>query len=88
MAITEIPEKNIRLLCVGSSGFSGGGETDYTEHIHALALKHTGRIIFTGYINNEELYKYHQISDIQVIPSLCEDAAPLFPLRECVPVFL
>lgn len=81
MAITEIPEKNIRLLCVGSSGFSGGGETAYTEHIHALALKNTGRIIFTGYVNNEELYKYHQISDLQVIPSLCEDAAPLVPIE-------
>jgi hypothetical protein len=46
-----------------------------------LALKNTGRIIFTGYVNNEELYKYHQISDIQVIPSLCEDAAPLVPIE-------
>ena len=46
-----------------------------------MALKHTGRIIFTGYVNNEELYKYQQIADIQVIPSLCEEAAGLVAIE-------
>lgn len=80
-AITGISNEQIRLLCVGSSAFAGGKKTEYTERIQELALKHTGRIIFTGYVNNEELYKYQQIADIQVIPSLCEEAAGLVAIE-------
>ena len=36
---------------------------------------------FTGYIENQKLYRYYQSADIQVIPSLWEEAAGLIAIE-------
>ncbi|RZM15673.1 glycosyltransferase [Lactobacillus delbrueckii] len=36
-----------------------------------------GRVIFTGYVDHAELYKYHNIADCAVVPSVWEEPAGL-----------
>ena len=35
------------------------------------------RIIFTGFVDYSEIYKYYKIADIVILPSIIEDSAPL-----------
>lgn len=41
----------------------------------------TDRIRFTGYIENAELYQYYQCADMQVVPSMWEEAAGLVAIE-------
>jgi spore coat protein SA len=73
-AVNNTKQENIKLLIIGSINFGAGGNDEYTNQLEEAA-KEKNRIILTGYINNKELYKYYNIADIQVIPSIWEEAA-------------
>lgn len=68
---------NIKLMLVGGSNFEDSSLTGYVKELYDLVKKNSERVFFTGYIPNKELYRYYHISDLQVICSICEDAAPL-----------
>ena len=51
--------------------------TPYENKIKSLIEKCNHQIIQLGYIKNNELYKYQNISNIAVIPTVIEEAAPL-----------
>ena len=76
-AVKSIDNFNIKLLIVGSINFANGGISEYTQKINEEISKCLDRIVLTGYINNSELYKYYNISNVMVIPSTCEEAAGL-----------
>lgn len=75
-AFNNIHINNIKLLIIGSVNFGLGGEDNYTSLLNQVA-KDNSNIIFTGYINPNELYKYYQLSDVVIIPSRWEEAAGL-----------
>lgn len=69
-----------KLLIVGSSGSSFGlsrGKTTYYKELQVLAQKLEGRVIFTGFINNEDIPKILAASDIAAIPSIYEEPGAL-----------
>jgi glycosyltransferase involved in cell wall biosynthesis len=35
------------------------------------------KVVFTGYIDNNSLYKYYQLADVMAVPSLWEEACSL-----------
>ena len=76
-AITSIADKNIKLLIMGASNFGKGNFGNYAREIDELVRKHSNRVMFTGYVNNDELYKYHKIADVGIIPSTYNDPCPL-----------
>ncbi|MGN1164809.1 MAG: glycosyltransferase family 4 protein [Lachnospiraceae bacterium] len=76
-AITSIENKNIKLLIMGASKFGKGNFGDYAQEIDELVSRNSDRVIFTGYVNNHELYKYHKIADVGIIPSTYNDPCPL-----------
>lgn len=76
-SIKEINDDKIKLLIIGSPNFGAEANSEYAEELKKEAEALKNQIIFTGYIPNEEIYQYCQIADIQAIPSLWEDAAPL-----------
>lgn len=80
-AINQIEDKNITLLIIGSSNFGTRTNTPYEQEIQRLINKSNKKIIFTGFIHNSQLYKYYQLSDIVVVPSIWEDPAPLVPIE-------
>lgn len=76
-AIKEINNPKIKLLILGSSNFGLGDFGSYPQEIKEIVSHNKDRIIFTGFINNNDLYKYHQIADIGVVPSIYNDPCPL-----------
>ncbi len=76
-AITSIADRNIKLLIMGASNFGKGNFGNYAREIDELVRKHSNRVMFTGYVNNDELYKYHKIADVGIIPSTYNDPCPL-----------
>jgi spore coat protein SA len=80
-AITNLNENTIKLLIIGSVNFGVKKNTPYLHEIENLVSQSKGRVIFTGYIKNEILYKYHQIADMMVVPSLWEEPCALTVLE-------
>lgn len=80
-AIVNINDPHIKLLIIGSA-ISGGNElTPYVAEVQKLVEQAGDKVRFTGYIDNHKLYRYYQSSDIQVIPSLWEEAAGLISIE-------
>lgn len=68
--------KNIdkcKLLIVGNSNFGNEVKTDYDQELFEISKHIPDKVIFTGFINNNELYKIHNISDIAVVPTIGEE---------------
>lgn len=76
-AVKCIKQDNIKLLILGSSSFLNGKVDSYTMKLKKEILGFEDRIMFTGYVNNWEVYKYYSLASIMCLPSLWEDAAPL-----------
>lgn len=71
---------NIKLLLVGSVGFSNSDVSDYSNQIIARADKNPS-VIFLGYIPNKEMPLFYQMADIQVVPSVWQEGAGLVAIE-------
>ena len=80
-AIIHINNPHIKLLMIGSAISGGNAATPYVAEVQQLVEVAGERVRFTGYIDNKELYRYYQSSDLQVIPSLWEEAAGLIAIE-------
>ena len=76
-AVLSIDDNHVKLLCIGSANFRKWAFSSYERKVKKLAKDNSERIIFTGYIDNGELYKYSLLADVQCVPSLWEEAAGL-----------
>ncbi len=68
---------NIKLLIVGGIGYSNNKVDDYLKECIERAKENEASIIFTGYVNYNDLPKYYSAADIGIIPSMLKEAAPL-----------
>lgn len=64
---------NIKLLIVGSKASSDSKKDLFINKINNISKKHEKNIIFVGFVQYEKLPIFHQISNIQVIPSKWEE---------------
>lgn len=76
-AVIGIPNPFVKLLIVGSSNFGNANKGAYQNEVTDLSQRHKDRIVFTGFIKNEELWKYYKIADIAAVPSRWQDPCPL-----------
>ena len=76
-AVKKIRNDKIKLLIVGSINFAEGGISEYTKILEKEISSCSSKVILTGFIDNNELYKYYNIADIMVIPSIWDEAAGL-----------
>ena len=76
-AVTELNDPHIKLLMVGSANFGKWEFSPYANKVKKYYQKHQDQIIFTGYVDNSEVYKYASVADIQCVPTLVEEAAGL-----------
>lgn len=84
-AFLNIKNENVKLLIVGASTFSSTNITPYIQSINdLLEKKKNDSVIFTGYIDYECIYKYYQIADIAIFPSLWEEPFALTCLEALV----
>jgi len=80
-SVAYIPDSHIRFLVVGGENLCKEEAGAYQQMTRKRAAKYGDRIIFTGYVDNEKLYQYYAISHIQMIPSICEEAAGLISIE-------
>lgn len=80
-AIININDPHIKLLMIGSAISGGNAATPYVAEVQKLVEQAGERVKFTGYIDNHKLYRYYQSADLQVIPSLWEEAAGLIAIE-------
>lgn len=76
-SLKKVKYKNFKLLLLGSSINALNVKTPYEEEVINIVSDIKDKVIFTGFINYDELYKYYGIADIAVLPSIMDDSAPL-----------
>jgi len=86
-SITEVLFKSIipiKLVIVGSSSMDEDGSVDFEQKLRARANAIApGKIIFTGFVPNDQLADYYSISDCGVLPTRLLEGNSLF-LMECL----
>lgn len=80
-AVTELNDPHTKLLMVGSANFGKWEFSPYANKVKKYYQKHQDQIIFTGYVDNSEVYKYASVADIQCLATLIAEAAPLVVLE-------
>ncbi|MBQ8279986.1 MAG: glycosyltransferase family 4 protein [Roseburia sp.] len=80
-AVINLNDPHIKLLMIGSAISGGNAATPYVAEVQQLVEQAGERVQFTGYIDNKELYRYYQSADMQVVPSLWEEAAGLIAIE-------
>lgn len=76
-AFLSIDCNNVKLMILGSSNFGLGDFGSYPQRVKQLVDDNRNRIIFTGFVNNDDVYRYHQIADVGIMPSMHNDPCPL-----------
>lgn len=76
-AIFKIKNERFKLIIVGTSLNAIKVKTEYEKEIEKLVEELKEKVIFTGFIEYKEIYKFYSIADIAVLPSIWNDPAPL-----------
>ncbi len=80
-AVLSINDKHVKLLVVGSANFGKWAFSSYERKVKRIFEQNKNRIIFTGYVDNVEVYKYASVADVQCVPTLVEEAAGMVLLE-------
>lgn len=71
-AFNIIKNDRIKLLIVGAAN-----SKDEIEYLRKLKEISDSNVIFCGYVSNNDINKYYCACDFVVVPSICNEAAPL-----------
>lgn len=76
-AISNMNYSKFKLLVVGGYFFNTNIKSNFEKEIEPLIEKVKDNVIFTGYVDYEELHNIYAISDIAVLPSMWEEPCAL-----------
>lgn len=65
---------NAKLIIIGKPDFSKDGETEYTIKLKEISKDIKDDIIYTGFVNHDDIPTVLAIADCAVIPSIYEEA--------------
>lgn len=80
-AVIGLEDPQIKLLIMGSANSGKWAFSSYERKVKKLSEQNKDRIIFTGYVDNTEVYQYASVADVQCVPTLVEEAAGLVLLE-------
>ena len=80
-AVIELNDQHIKLMIMGSANSGKWAYSSYEKKVKKYADIHKKQIFFTGYVDNSEVYQYASVADIQCLPTLIAEAAPLVVLE-------
>ena len=69
--------QNTKLVIAGSYFFGSGMKSEYEEELRILSEEMKDDIIYTGYLDYNDMPCMYAVSDVIVIPSIWNDPAPL-----------
>ena len=74
LAYKNMPvDKNLKLLIVGNLNTDNIIKKKYIKNLFDIVKDIKNKVVFTGYIPYEELYKYYKIADVGIVPSIWEE---------------
>ena len=76
-ALDRVKEQKYQLLVVGSSFFGTDIKNPFLKELRDLTEAHREHVTFTGYIDYDNMPLLYRGCDFAVLPSVCNDAAPL-----------
>lgn len=66
----------VKALILGSINFGQKARANsYLKTVEKLAREYPCKIQYTGYVKNEEVWKYHQCADCMAVPSIWDEPA-------------
>lgn len=74
-AIKACKDKNIKLLIVGSGFYDSDIVDDYTLELQSESDGIKDRIVFTGYIDYDDMPSIYQLGNVAVLPSIWDEPA-------------
>ncbi|MCD7836912.1 MAG: glycosyltransferase family 4 protein [Lachnospiraceae bacterium] len=77
LALQRTKTDNIVLIVIGKANFGLNKTTSFENEIIRLIESSKVRVIKRGFVPNSELYKYYNISELAITPSIMEDPAPV-----------
>ena len=77
ISLKKIKQDNYKLIIVGTSLNSLNVKTKFEEELNVIVNDLKDKVIFTGFIDYDEIYKYYKMADFAVLPSIWDDPAPL-----------
>ena len=80
-AFAKIGNNNIKLLICGGTWGSEFVENKFTEKIYLTLNNCINRVQFSGYIPSEMMYKYYNVADVVVIPTIVQEAFGMVALE-------
>lgn len=80
-AVTGLADKHIKLLIMGSANSGKWSFSPYEKKVKRLSEQNRDRILFTGYVDNAQVYQYAAAADVQCVPTMVEEAAGLVVLE-------
>ena len=80
-AFMQLNDKKAILLVIGSANFGMKTKTQFEQDILKAAEDSRGKVILTGYVPNDELYKYYHLACMAVMPSKLPEACSLVNLE-------
>lgn len=76
-AVIALDRPDIKLVIVGSLIYNVNIQDEYQQMLHKKAEILGDRVVFTGYISQDELPAYYSMADVAVLPSMWDEPAGL-----------
>lgn len=83
-ALEYVHSSNYKLLILGAALNNIETQTNYELKLKEQIEKVKNKVIFTGFVNYEKIYRYYKLADIAVLPSIWDDPAPLTIIESLV----
>ena len=83
-AVKECRRSNIKLIIVGGGFYSSDVVDKYSLKLRKEAEKNSDRIIFTNYIDYNDMPSIYAISDVAVLPSIWDEPAGMTMIEAAI----
>jgi len=75
LARAVVPD--LKLLFVGAPWYSRNNRSRFVDELRAEARGRGDSVVFTGYVDQQQLPYYYGLADVLVVPSIWDDPSPL-----------
>lgn len=76
-AVSALSDQDIKLLIAGADFYGLNTTSPYEKKVKEASVQLGNRIIFTGYVNYEDMPLIYKLADVAVLPSIWEEPAGL-----------